>query len=128
MRREITTHKVNGCNAEIVVQADGEPGPGGACQKYVAFVPYDAFNEELNAAWTVWLNFQNGPVAEVGTNGITHEVLLAILIDRLEGFQRGPFACEENRVALNCLRMATESLQSRTLERVARGVEGTRTV
>jgi hypothetical protein len=33
--------------------------------------------------------FQNGPIAEAGVNGVTHEVLLAVLIDRLEAFQAG---------------------------------------
>lgn len=32
-------------------------------------------------------------IAEVGTNGITHEALLAVLIDRLQSFQRGEYSC-----------------------------------
>lgn len=64
--------------------------------------------------------FQNGPIKEVGTNGLTHEVLLAIVIDRLQGFQRGQYACAENQTALDAVLAAQESLLNRT-----RGVEGT---
>jgi hypothetical protein len=74
--------------------------------------------------------FQNGPVSVDGNgvNGITHEALLAILIDRLEGFQAGPYANPHNAKALNHLREAQTALQARTRERMARGVEGTHTV
>lgn len=74
------------------------------------------------------LLFQNGPIAESGVNGITHEVLLAVLIDRLEGFQAGPYASADNAEALDSLRNAQAALQRRTLERMNRGVEGTHQV
>jgi hypothetical protein len=76
---------------------------------------------------TLSLLFQNGPISEAGVNGLTHEVLLAILIDRLEGFQAGPFANVYNGAALENLKMAQELLLSRTRERLAPGVEGTHT-
>ena len=44
--------------------------------------------------------FQDGPVAEVGVNGCHNEDLIAIVIDRLQHFQRGDFACRENALAL----------------------------
>jgi hypothetical protein len=71
------------------------------------------------------LSFQNGPIAEVGTNGVTHEALLAILVDRLQGFQNGPYKCRENAIALTHLEDAQMWLQKRTRDRMARGVEGT---
>lgn len=76
------------------------------------------------------LSFQNGPVKEngEGVNGITHEVLLAILIDRLMGFQSGQYANDFNAKALAHLQMALETLHQRTREREARGVEGTNKV
>jgi hypothetical protein len=52
-------------------------------------------------------------------------VLLAVVRDRLECFQRGPFACDTNQQALDHVVAAMESLHSRTKERVVRGVEGT---
>ena len=51
--------------------------------------------------------------------------LLAILIDRLESFQKGPYASTYNGIALQHLRAAQESLLNRTRDRMARGVEGT---
>lgn len=76
------------------------------------------------------ISFQNGPVKEDGNgvNGITHEVLLAVLIDRLEGFQAGQYANPHNQLALDHLRGALEALHDRTRARIARGVEGTHKV
>ena len=74
------------------------------------------------------LEFQNGPIKESGVNGVMDENLIAIVIDRLEGFQSGPYACQENRDALNALEAAYTSLQLRTSRREARGVEGTHTI
>ena len=73
------------------------------------------------------VRFQDGPVDQ-GINGVTNEVLLAILEDRLLGFQGGPFSHESNEVALEHVRAAMQALQARTAEREARGVEGTHTV
>jgi hypothetical protein len=113
--REIATHKTNGCNEALRVTVEDEPGPGGANHLYCM---YSDKTEQ-------WLRFQNGPVAENGTNGTTHEALLAIVIDRLQSFQKGPFACRENAIALTKLEEAMHWLHHRTLARVARGVEGT---
>lgn len=71
------------------------------------------------------LNFQNGPIPEFGINGITNETLIAVLIDRLEGFQGGQYAHPYNADALTSLRSAMASLKQRTRDRLARGVEGT---
>lgn len=59
-----------------------------------------------------------------GVNGVTHEVLLAIVAHRLSSFQRGPFANVENREALSHVESALELLRLRTAERDARGVLG----
>lgn len=69
--------------------------------------------------------FQNGPIKEVGVNGIADVDLLAICIDRLEGFQSGDYKCDTNQTALQHLLDAVTALDSRTKEREARGVEGT---
>jgi len=73
----------------------------------------------------VRISFQNGPIKEFGLNGITQEVLLAIVIDRLRSFQSGPFSCRENAIALTHCEEALMWLQRRTVARVKRGVEGT---
>lgn len=71
------------------------------------------------------ITFQNGPIKEAGINGNTQEALLAILIDRLEGFQSGQYACHDNQMALDHLQGARLWLHKRTVDRAARGVEGT---
>lgn len=73
----------------------------------------------------VSMAFQNGPIKESGINGISQEALIAVLIDRLEGFQSGQFKCHDNQVALDSLQNARLWLHKRTMDRVARGVEGT---
>ncbi len=124
--RELTSHKVNGCNDGITIDVMDEPGHGGACHRYriegpkrqvegIGMVP--AFQQNIG--------FQNGPIKEVGTNGTTHEALLAILEDRLLGFQSGQYACDENAQALHHIQEAQRILKSRTEKRLARGVEGT---
>lgn len=132
MERELDGHKVNGCNNTLTVRAIDERGSGNASHLYMI----RGFNTETNPSCPfkerygkpsdhTTILFQNGPIKEAGVNGVTHEVLLAVLIDRLEGFQSGPYACDANQKALDALRVAQESLLSRTKERLSRGVEGT---
>lgn len=118
--REITTHKKNPVNDQLDITVLDEPGAGGANHEYL-------INSPTHAVEAV-ISFQNGPIAEAGVNGITHEALLAILIDRLEAFQRGPYACDENEHALGNLLDAQANLAIRTYRRMARGVEGTHEV
>lgn len=120
--RELHGHKVNGVNDGIKLTVVDEPGPGNACHHYEAEFGKGA------ECFTYPIKFQNGPIKEVGTNGLTHEVLLAIVEDRLLGFQSGAFACRENAVALTKIQEAMMWLKKRTNDRLARGVEGTHTV
>lgn len=133
--RTLTSHIVNECNENIHIEVQDKPGCGGANHLY----HITGFDSKSNPSdpWTArhgssakysTILFQNGPVGEAGTNGITNEVLLAILIDRLEGFQSGAFSTIENKVALDNLRSALSILNLRTERRIARGVEGTHTV
>ncbi len=120
--RDIPSHQINECNSAITIHADErDPKNGNAPHYYEILVGAP----ENDPAERTELRFQHGPIKEVGTNGITHEVLIAILVDRLEGFQDGPYACQENADALNHLRAAAERLHDRTKARVERGVEGT---
>lgn len=98
-------------NSPFTIHAD-DKGHGGASHYYT--VP------EIGAK----IAFQNGPVKEVGRNGIDEMTLIAILIDRLRCFQDGPFACDDNRFALTALRHARMNLIARTKDRKERGVEG----
>lgn len=119
-KREITNHKANPLNDRITIEVMDEPGAGGACHDYLVRVPV---SDQVTSNYPVF--FQNGPIAEAGINGLTHEVLLAILIDRLRGFQAGPFACFENMAALANCEDALNHLHARTRARMERGVEGT---
>ena len=75
-----------------------------------------------------FVQFQNGPLKETGHNGISDEALLAVVIDRLEGFNSGPYRCRENSLAITHLEEAMHWLNHRTASRQRRGVEGTHAV
>jgi hypothetical protein len=117
--RELNSHKVNPANDKLTVLVHDEPGSGGAHHQYSITLPDQQ---------RYHIDFQNGPIAEAGVNGLTHEALLAILIDRLECFQKGNFANSYNQRALEHMVGAQESLKDRTRERMTRGVEGRHTV
>ena len=118
--RKLTDHITNPANDRIGITVMDEPGMGGASHYYAVDVAGSENGLDVH--------FQNGPIAEAGVNGVTHEVFLAIVIDRLRGFQAGKFACRENAIALTKCEEALHWLQSRTRARMARGVEGTHTV
>jgi|SRR5689334_20121221 len=135
MNREITTHKVNSANDTLTIVAIDEPGAGGANHHYLVMLPSHVEqwrtdqatygDAEQPVANLCSIRFQNGPIPSNGVNGVTQEVLLAIVQDRLESFQAGKFPSEENSKALAAVKEAQHWLQFRTLKRMARGVEGT---
>lgn len=73
----------------------------------------------------VVLKFQKGHLQDVGVNGITDEALLAIVVDRLRGFQRGSASCRENAIVITKLEESLMWLRARAEDRERRGVEGT---
>ncbi|HXJ72799.1 MAG TPA: ABC transporter ATPase [Candidatus Dormibacteraeota bacterium] len=119
--RELTGHRVNPANDRIKITVGDERGAGGANHVYFAEWSNDTFAETSGLR----LAFQNGPINENGVNGITQEVLLEIVADRLRSFQAGPYASRHNALALTKIEEAQHWLHARTLERVQRGVEGT---
>ena len=133
--RFITEHIVNPCNDKLTITITDMPGAGGANHRYEV----EGFDTSTNISDNITapngspdkklvILFQNGPIPEKGVNGVTQEVLLAIVADRLRSFQAGPFACCENALALTKIEEAQHWLQQRTLARMRRGVEGTHTV
>ncbi len=128
--RTIEDHKVNPANDTLTITVLDEPGSGGANHSYAI----TGFSTERNPSYDpdgtaeMSILFQNGPIAEAGVNGVTQEVLLAIVADRLRSFQKGPFSCKANACALTHIEEAQHWLQQRTIERMRRGVEGTHTV
>lgn len=123
--RNITDHIVNGdimCN-QVSITVTDSPGAGGANHAYHADWP-DNNSWDNSKPNSLDIHFQEGPIKEFGVNGVTQEVLLAIVIDRLKSFQAGPFACEANARALGNCQSALNELQQRTRDRIRRGVEG----
>lgn len=116
--RQVTSHKINGLNETLDVDVLSEPGEGGASQWY-RIVNRDTQQVMCD------LQFQVGNPNEIGVNGISNEVLLAIVVDRLTGFQSGRFRSGLGEIALNKLNQCMRALRRRTQERTARGVEGT---
>lgn len=92
-------HDGHGLNDDIVISADEkDPSGGGASHVYQA---------ALDGTVIASVQFQHGPRNELGSiPGATEAVLLAILIDRLRGFQAGPYACRENAIQLTHLEEA----------------------
>lgn len=124
--RTLTEHIVNPANDKLIIAVTDAPGAGGANHRY----EISGFSTENNPSYVetseaeLTILFQNGSINEAGVNGVTQEVLLAIVADRLRSFQAGPFACRENALALTKIEEAQHWLQSRTLARMRRGVEG----
>lgn len=126
MKRELTSHRVNGLNDGLLILVEDAPGVGGGHHRYGMI--WDQTEKDsciVNAIQSIEIKFQDGPIAEVGINGVSNEALLAIVEDRLKCFQAGPYSCRENALALTHLQEAMHWLQHRTRERMQRGVEGT---
>ena len=138
--RFLNSHIVNPANDRLCITVLDKPGPGGANHLYMI----SGFDTSTNPAKliadditggnmdlpvahmdAVPLIFQNGAIGDVGVNGITHEALLAILIDRLESFQTGPYKSNYNADALYHLQAAMHVLHRLQM---VKGIEGTRAV
>lgn len=135
--RKITTHQVNDCNRAIGLEACTYDLSAGAPTVYAL-----QWRNTSGGLEALAIEFHTGLITDVtrvhiadrakppeswiGVNGLTNEVLLAILIDRLSAFQAGPLACDKTADALHYLELAQEAMHARTKERQARGVEGTR--
>ncbi len=117
------------------VYATDEPGAGGACH---LFMIVKAGSAKLNAETedvTLRLDpnnmvetiaFQHGPRGVKGSQpGVLDCDLLEIVRDRLTDFQRGEYACEENRAALEHIEAALRFMNKRVEDRAKRGVLGT---
>lgn len=151
--RIITDHRLNGLNDAIVIAAVGKPEAIGANTRYALTLHPGGIGAP--PVKNLDIEFQNGPIAKPDDfNGWTNEALIAIVIDRLRGFQGenpkpegwgtaknvsaaecvtlmhetdqwGKFRCRENAEAKTLLETALMWLQKRTRDRMARGVEGT---
>lgn len=130
--RTLTDHIVDGdsANHQLTIEtADGVASDGANHRYRISGFDTGPNSSEdspyLGGAKSTTVLFQKGPIREVGVNGITHESLLTIIIDRLRSYQAGPFASPYNGTALAHCEAALFDLQNRTRERIARNVEGT---
>lgn len=97
----------------LTVTADSDVSDGGAHTQYTII---DRGNKDTLCT----IRF-----ADLRTNGVDNESLLAIVADRLRGFQSGGFRNDFNERALEHIEKAIGELENRTADRKARGVEGT---
>lgn len=115
-------------NDRIVITADDrDPDCGGASHKYRAVIAVDSDSgDKIRFMDVLDIQFQHGPRHEPNSvPGVTEAAVLAVLIDRMRGFQAGPFACRERAIALTHLEDALHWTQHRARERARRGVFGT---
>jgi hypothetical protein len=114
--RAISGHAAPSDRDDVTIVAADDPGPGGANHEYLIDLG--------NGATPIAIDFQKNNPRDWGRDGVTNEMLLAIVIDRLESFQAGPYPSGYNEVALLSCRAALAALHERTEERRKRGVEG----
>jgi hypothetical protein len=69
--------------------------------------------------------FQSGFPKDVGINGCRLEDVLQLAAERLQEYQAGSLACEENEQALLSINTAIQSLQDRVRRRKEQGVLNT---
>ena len=62
---------------------------------------------------SVLLKFQKGNPEINGVKGLTNEVLISVLIDRLRYFQSQQYRCDENAKAIDHLEQALAILKTR---------------
>lgn len=119
-------HDGHGLNERLAILPD-EPDTSGASHSYTVVHSHATEEARIAAASPVvaTIQFQKGPRDEEGsTPGVTEAALIAILIDRVRGFQAGPYACRENALTLTKLEEALHWSRHRADERARRGVLG----
>lgn len=115
-------HDGLGLNDRIHITADEQdPNSGNASHHYIGRIDEDTAHEAI----CIDIQFQHGPRnVEGSVPGATEAAVIAVLIDRLRGFQSGPFSCRENALVLTKLEEALQWTQHRARERHRRGVLG----
>ena len=96
----------------IEVFADGPTSPGGVRNTFVYGHHVNDYTFQLAGE----LNFQQGHPANVGINGLTLESVLAICLQRLNAFQKGPYPSDYNATAIMHIERGMEALKDRQRE------------
>ena len=85
----------------------------------------------VSSARGITISWQRGPLGRIGSeerqepNGAFAEDVLVAAMSRLEFYQSGRFACDENNRAIIHLQCALDALNERTKRRVDAQTEGT---
>lgn len=113
-------HDGHGLNESIRIATDA-PDASGAAHRY----SFSIERPEVDGYQVGYLQFQHGPRNVEGSiAGVTEAALLAVLIDRLRGFQSGPYSSRENAISLTKLEEVLHWSKARADERAKRGVLG----
>ena len=108
----------HGLNDDLAIDCDPRDrlSGGNASHRYTV---------SLDGETVADIRFQHGPRhVEKSVAGVTNEAIIAVVIDRLRGFQDGPYRCRENAIALTKLEEALHWHQARAHDRARRGVLG----
>lgn len=90
----------------IEVMSMDRPGPGGLCHQYEFFAA-----EKDGVGMAVGsIHFQEGRVEEVGVNGVQHESLMSIIIDRLRTLYVARKATNKEKSALAYMLQARDAM------------------
>jgi hypothetical protein len=115
MRHIDLHHDGHGLNESIALIADDADQSGAS--HYYSLVIGDTCVANIQ--------FQKGPRHVNGSiPGATEAAIVAVLIDRLQGFQSGPYSCRENAIQLTKLEEVLHWTKARTDARAKRGVLG----
>ncbi len=125
--REVDFHyDGHGLNESILIETD-TPDQSGAAHLYECKIEVGVDGHPGLKAFSnvAHVQFQKGPRNVEGSiPGMTEAGLLAILIDRLRGFQSGPYSCRENAIIITKLEECLLWTKYRADERAKRGVLG----
>lgn len=131
MTREIKTHKNNPCNSNIKLTVEDLCDPQNPTHEHRRYT-IEGLNTKTNPAYKkgdfiedVALYFQKGHCAN-GNNGLTFEVLAAIIIDTAEMFQKSELATPETEEIIKHAQAIIDIGRKRYKDRKARGVYDTR--
>lgn len=109
-------HDGHGLNESIEITADNADASGAS----------HYYELHIGGSFIGSIQFQQGPrEAEGSRAGATEAAMFAILIDRLQGFQRGPYGCRENAIQITKLEECLHWTKARADDRAKRGVLGT---
>jgi hypothetical protein len=125
---ELSLPPLNEHSKNLSIVASGANETTGAHHRY-DIANFDASTNpayrDSDTANLLTILFQQGPVPDVGINGVTPEAVLVCLLHLFEGYQTSKFACPENEEAIKGFQASLDAIRSRTASRIERGVEGT---